>query len=496
MSHKFLKFSELRLDPLLQSRVAMAPELVDDYKTAILRGDRMPCISVVFDRQFYFLTDGWHRCAALKAAGKFEVEADIVEGTYRDAMLASFAANSRNGARRTNADKRRAVQRVLDDPEWAQWSNEAIAKACVVSSHTVAEIRQSISANAEMPATRTVERNGTSYQQDTTKIGRKAAPKHAAAVDQSATSAVPLPAWPYPVANSRAPVSPDADPDDEQADVAEVHPAVSANPEASAPVIKTEPDPGKPEGAPAPTQSGSCASLDEDAFGDFDTLTELDFHEICECVPPLSRKEYARLRDDIAQHGLREDVLVLFEGRILDGRHRYKACEETGKTYRTRVFDPAIEGDPGDYVRSKTEGRAMTPDQRAMMIINYDACRIARYRRERDAARQRKQKRQPDTSSDYDTLIEANDKVALRDMLVKQGREIDRLNKLLTVFNRLPLVNQSAGDLAEEIQKPEASAAKPKPRRKVQSSSAGAVEDVVSTQVDGAKPPPTESAAS
>jgi predicted RNase H-like nuclease (RuvC/YqgF family) len=173
MARTFLTFAQLRRDPLLQARVAMDPELVHEYTDAVLRGDRLPHVSVVFDRQFYYLVDGWHRCAALEAAGKGEVEAEVVQGTYRDAMLASFAANSRNGARRSNADKRLAVQRLLADKEWAQWSNEVIAKACVVSPHTVAEVRQSISANAEIVHVRTVERKGKTYPQNTAGIGRK-----------------------------------------------------------------------------------------------------------------------------------------------------------------------------------------------------------------------------------------------------------------------------------------------------------------------------------
>ncbi|AXE96120.1 hypothetical protein CUJ90_28265 [Paraburkholderia terricola] len=222
----------------------MDPELIADYRDAILRGDRMPHVSVVFDGVYFFLTDGWHRCLALEAAGKCEVEADVVSGTYRDAQLASFAANSRNGARRSNADKRLAVQRLLDDPEWAQWSNEAIAKACVVSAHTVAEVRHSISAFAEIPATRTVERNGTIYQQDTTKIG-KAQTTRVAAIKQPAAPVVAASVWPFPIvpvdpaANPDAPVSTDVNPEgDEQADAPEVH--APAEPEVAAPAVDQE----------------------------------------------------------------------------------------------------------------------------------------------------------------------------------------------------------------------------------------------------------------
>jgi flagellar motor protein MotB len=64
---------------------------------------------------------------------------------------------------------------LLDDVEWATWSDGAIAKACGVSDKTVAAHRPSISGISEdtpAPATRTVERNGTTYEQNTSNIGK------------------------------------------------------------------------------------------------------------------------------------------------------------------------------------------------------------------------------------------------------------------------------------------------------------------------------------
>jgi hypothetical protein len=43
-----------------------------------------------------------------------------------------------HGHRRTNDDKRRAVDIVLADPTWAQWSDSEIATRCAVDHKTVA----------------------------------------------------------------------------------------------------------------------------------------------------------------------------------------------------------------------------------------------------------------------------------------------------------------------------------------------------------------------
>lgn len=177
MGHvKFLTFAQLRRDSALQSRVAMDPELVGEYTDAILRGDRMPPIKVVFDRTYYHLVDGWHRCEALEAAGKCEVEAEVIDGTYRDALLASFAANSKNGARRTNADKRQAVKRMLADDEWATWSDNEIAKRCAVSQPFVSSVRSSLKAviSEKSPEHTYTTKHGTRATMHTASIGRKA----------------------------------------------------------------------------------------------------------------------------------------------------------------------------------------------------------------------------------------------------------------------------------------------------------------------------------
>ena len=53
--------------------------------------------------------------------------------------------------------------------------------------------------------------------------------------------------------------------------------------------------------------------------------THHKLHPLCSIFPPMSEDEFDRLRDDIAKHGQRQPIL-LFDGQILDGRHRHDAC--------------------------------------------------------------------------------------------------------------------------------------------------------------------------
>jgi protein gp37/ParB-like chromosome segregation protein Spo0J len=52
----------------------------------------------------------------------------------------------------------------------------------------------------------------------------------------------------------------------------------------------------------------------------------------------MSAQEFAELRADIAQHGLRQPI-VIAAGQVLDGWHRYCACAETGTEIATVKFE-------------------------------------------------------------------------------------------------------------------------------------------------------------
>ena len=100
------------------------------------------------------------------------------QGTRRDAILFSVGANASHGLRRTNQDKRRAVETLLRDEEWGAWSNSEIARRCGVHHSTVADLRPSLSVSASEPRTYTT-KHGTIATMNTAAIGKRpAAPDH------------------------------------------------------------------------------------------------------------------------------------------------------------------------------------------------------------------------------------------------------------------------------------------------------------------------------
>ncbi len=192
-----LELSLIRIDGGTQTRAELNQDTVDTYAEAIAAGVVFPPVTVFFDGKDRWLADGFHRYFAAKKAGKPSILENIIPGTKRDAVLFSLGANGTHGLTRTNADKRNAVETMLQDPEWAAWSDNAITKACHVSHPFVGSIRASIlKPLQDTPATRTVERNGKTYEQKTANIGKAKAATPAAA--QAGTEPAPKPTKPAP----------------------------------------------------------------------------------------------------------------------------------------------------------------------------------------------------------------------------------------------------------------------------------------------------------
>lgn len=136
-----LSLSTIQTDGGTQTRAAIQQDTVNDYAEAIEAGETLPPVTVYHDGTTYWLADGFHRYAAHEKLDAREIDADIRQGARRDAVLHSVGANSTHGLRRTNEDKRRAVQVLLEDAEWREWSDREIGRRAGVSPSTVGSLR-------------------------------------------------------------------------------------------------------------------------------------------------------------------------------------------------------------------------------------------------------------------------------------------------------------------------------------------------------------------
>jgi ParB-like chromosome segregation protein Spo0J len=75
----------------------------------------------------------------------------------------------------------------------------------------------------------------------------------------------------------------------------------------------------------------------------------MEVHEAAMCFPLMKDADFDTFKADIASEGQLETIKLL-QGKILDGRHRWRACEELGLTPRTEELPP--DTDPVRYVLS------------------------------------------------------------------------------------------------------------------------------------------------
>jgi len=171
--HSEIDLTNIRLDGGTQPRAELREDVIAEYAEDMRGGATFPPVVLFFDGAAYWLADGFHRVKAAFRAGRDTICADVRQGTRRDAVLHSVGVNADHGVRRTNADKRRAVLTLLNDEEWAKWSNSEIARRCRVSAQTVANCRKD-SSLSKFDSERTyTDKHGNISTMNTANIGQR-----------------------------------------------------------------------------------------------------------------------------------------------------------------------------------------------------------------------------------------------------------------------------------------------------------------------------------
>lgn len=130
---------------------------------------------------------------------------------------------------------------------------------------------------------------------------------------------------------------------------------------------------------------------------------EYEVHEDATIFPLLEGEELDALARDIQAHGLIEPILT-FEGKIIDGRNRLRACELVGvePTFQEAELDGLT---PLEFVISKNlHRRHLTAGQRAALALSF----LPRLKEE---AQQRKGIGRPPEASYEETIQERREKL-------------------------------------------------------------------------------------
>lgn len=168
-----LTITEITLDPRCQPRQRIDEVTVAEYVQAMRDGATFPPVTVYQDDDAYWLADGFHRITAAKEAGLAAVPAKIETGGVRAAMLHAVGANATHGLRRSNADKRRAVETLLGDDEWEAWSENKIAQCCHVTRYLVSDVRESLAKQQVILERTYTDRWGNTSTMNIENIGRR-----------------------------------------------------------------------------------------------------------------------------------------------------------------------------------------------------------------------------------------------------------------------------------------------------------------------------------
>ena len=98
----------------------------------------------------------------------------------------------------------------------------------------------------------------------------------------------------------------------------------------------------------------------------------MEFHPIANIFPMMSDEELSELSKDITSNGLRVPIL-LHEGKILDGRSRYQACESSGVKPEYTEFEG---DDPLSHVLDlhlhRPKVRHLTTGQKAVVVAEWE----------------------------------------------------------------------------------------------------------------------------
>jgi ParB-like chromosome segregation protein Spo0J len=140
------------LDFSIHARARVRNDVVGEYAARMEAGDEFPAVVVFRERRrrTLWLADGQHRVKAARSLNRTEIEAEVRRGDRRAALLYACGANLDHGLRRTNADKRRAVELMLADEESRNLSDREIAQRCAVNHGLVGDVRRSMEADGRL----------------------------------------------------------------------------------------------------------------------------------------------------------------------------------------------------------------------------------------------------------------------------------------------------------------------------------------------------------
>lgn len=180
----------------------------------------------------------------------------------------------------------------------------------------------------------------------------------------------------------------------------------------------------------------------------------MEFHEVANLFPLMGDEEYQNLVSDIRAHGLREPLWT-YQGKIIDGRNRYKACCHLGIEPVCREWDE--QGSLVTFVVSlNLQRRHLTSSQRAMLALEIEK-HVAKEAEERTGGRPKlNEEKVPTVLSEVswkrESAHQAASVVGTSGTYVKEAKKIEKKSPELkeAVLNGTLTIPQAKRQLKEQ----------------------------------------------
>jgi ParB-like chromosome segregation protein Spo0J len=97
------------------------------------------------------------------------------------------------------------------------------------------------------------------------------------------------------------------------------------------------------------------------------TTPKYEPHPLSAMFPPISEDDFAKLVDDVKANGLHQPI-VRYQGKILDGNNRQRACDQAGIKPKFADFDGDDAQAQAYVISANIHRRHLSPEQRREII--------------------------------------------------------------------------------------------------------------------------------
>lgn len=146
MEIREIPLDNLVLDPTLYLRDRLDDFTVERYADS---WQRLPPVTVYEVEDRLLLADGFHRHAAAVMLGKRTIKAEVLHGTYEEALDFVASVNLFHGLPLTRSERRRAVEVKMKLHH--DWSDRRMAEELAVSRELVAKTRKMLIEGRQIP---------------------------------------------------------------------------------------------------------------------------------------------------------------------------------------------------------------------------------------------------------------------------------------------------------------------------------------------------------